>query len=255
MPKRYNQEIRDFIRDHVKQYTERELAEITNEKFGTHFTDRSINSYKKNNGWKGDRKIFVKYSALFPKEITEFILKRYKRTGYQAMAKLLKDQYGREYTSSQIRSYYRNHKLNCEIDGQFKKGNVPPLKGKKGFAYPGGEKGWFLKGNRPHNSVEVGTEIITEDGYHKIKISEPDMWEFVHKIVWRENFGEIPKGMMVSYKDCNKDNIIPENLMLITNREHIELVRRGLRFKNSQYTEAGLALVKLNIKVKQRKIQ
>lgn len=253
MGKRYSQEVNDFVRDNVTKYSARELAEVTNEKFGTSFTDSSMKSFKSNRGLKGVRQNTTVYSETFPKEIAIFIQNNCNQVSYQAMADLLKRNFGRIYTKEQIRGYYRNHGLRSGIDGKFKKGRISPTKGKKGLIIPGSEKGWFKAGNKPHNAVEVGTEIIDAHGYHKTKIAEPDVWIFTHKLVWKQNFGDIQAGMRVSFKDCNKDNLSPDNLMLITNTEHIELVRRGLRFSNPEHTEIGLTIARMNIMTKRLK--
>jgi hypothetical protein len=46
-------------------------------------------------------------------------------------------------------------------------------------------------------------------------------FEFVHKLIWKQHHGEIPKGLFVVFKDRNKNNICIENLEIIDRVEHI----------------------------------
>ena len=46
-----------------------------------------------------------------------------------------------------------------------------------------------------------GTEVMTTDGYLKIKIAEPNVWRFKHIIEWEKYHGEVPEGMLISFKD------------------------------------------------------
>ncbi|HBR31935.1 MAG TPA: HNH endonuclease, partial [Clostridiales bacterium] len=95
-----------------------------------------------------------KYSA----EVQAFIKHNYIGTGHKEMADLLNKTFGMNYTKSQIKSYYGNHKMNSGLNGRFPKGHIPANKGKKGFHVPGSEKGWFKEGHMPINHKPVGSE-------------------------------------------------------------------------------------------------
>lgn len=43
---------------------------------------------------------------------------------------------------------------------------------------------------------------------------------FLHRLVYEDNFGKIPKGMHVHHKDGNEANNSPDNLELLTPKEH-----------------------------------
>lgn len=47
-------------------------------------------------------------------------------------------------------------------------------------------------------------------------------WELYHRHLWRQHFGEIPKGMNVVFKDGNSENCVIENLELIDKRENLK---------------------------------
>lgn len=44
---------------------------------------------------------------------------------------------------------------------------------------------------------------------------------FLHRLVYEDNFGKIPKGMHVHHKDGNEGNNSPDNLELLTPKQHI----------------------------------
>ena len=57
-------------------------------------------------------------------------------------------------------------------------------------------------------------------GYIKVKIAEPNAWEFKHRIIYEKAYGPIPKGMLVALIDGDKTNLSPENMMLIDQHEN-----------------------------------
>jgi len=67
----------------------------------------------------------------------------------------------------------------------------------------------------------VGTEIWKDDGYLWRKIAEPNKWKQVHRILWEENKGPVPKGYIVSFKNKNRQDIRLDNLYLISRSEQL----------------------------------
>lgn len=193
------------------------------------------------------------YTDLFPKEICEYIKAHYKGTGYQEMADILKQEFGREYTKGQIRSFYRNRHLDSGLKGNLEKGRGWNRGKKMSPEHYEKSKGtMFKKGNRPHNAVPVGTEVIRDDGYHQTKIAEPNKWILTHILIWQQAYGEVPKGHHISFKDGNRDHIELSNLFLETKQEHLEMNRRGLRSTIPEITETGHNIAKLNVAISKR---
>ena len=58
--------------------------------------------------------------------------------------------------------------------GCFRRGQVPPNKGQKGYCAPGSEKGWFKPGVRQGVATKlyqpIGTERVSKDGYRERKV-------------------------------------------------------------------------------------
>jgi phage protein len=137
--------------------------------------------------------------------------------------------FGKCITTAQVRSFCRNNKVGNGMDTRFKKGNVPPNKGKKMSAeqYAKASRTMFKKGNISHNYRPVGSERVNVDGYIEIKVADPSKWELKHRVVWEESNGKIPAGMNLIFKDNNPLNTKLDNLMLVTRAENLEMNNIG----------------------------
>ena len=101
---------------------------------------------------------------------------------------------------------------------RFVKGQPSWNAGKKIGSFGRSKETQFKKGQNPHNALRVGDEVCP-DGYWKVKIAEPNKWEFKHRLLWKKAHGEIPKGQCVVFKDGNPLNCVIENLECITRKE------------------------------------
>ncbi len=102
---------------------------------------------------------------------------------------------------------------------RFQKGHTTWNKGMKGLQAGGRAKETqFGKGHMPHNWVPVGTEQV-RDGYLYRKVTDTRSrhdWKLVHVMLWEQHNGPIPSGLILCFKDGNKQHIALENLELIT---------------------------------------
>lgn len=79
--------------------------------------------------------------------------------------------------------------------------------------------------------VEYGGHIYRLHGKYfvrGVKKGDKYTYEYLHRAVYQDNFGEIPKGFVVHHKDENTKNNIPENLMLLSNEGHTAHHKRGV---------------------------
>lgn len=114
---------------------------------------------------------------------------------------------------------------------QIKKGNISFNKGKKLKDYCSPEaiesmkKTQFSKGTVPPNHKPVGSERIdSKDGYIYVKVAEGmNQFRLKHRVVYEQNFGPIPKGYNVEFKDRNRLNCSPDNLVLRSRKENMKL--------------------------------
>lgn len=103
---------------------------------------------------------------------------------------------------------------------RFKKGNIPPQKGKKPSekVMAGLRKNMFRKGNIPHNVKHDGYERVNVDGYIEVRVSI-GKYAQKHRLIWEQAYGKVPEGFIVSFKDGNRLNCTLENLHLITRQD------------------------------------
>lgn len=103
---------------------------------------------------------------------------------------------------------------------RFRAGQSPWNKGLKGLDI-GGKATQFKKGHRPPHYHPVGTIIEDSDGYLKIKVADPNRWEFIHKRVWAAAHGPIPRGHRLWWKDGDHHNCALNNLELLCGKDHM----------------------------------
>lgn len=254
MASRYPKGMIEWVQQHYLEYDLPELTRKINEMFGTSMNAKAVSSMKKRYKLSGAPRAKI-YTDTFPEEICRFIEANYIGTGHKEMAEMLWQQFGREYTPQQIKSFYANRKLNSGLTGHFVKGQESHNKGQKMSReqYEKCKATMFQSGNRPHNTLPVGSIVPTTDGYYKEKIAEPDVWEFCHLKAWREANGEIPEGCLVSFKDGNKENWDISNLILLTKEEHAYLNASHMRSECPEITVAAANLAKLTMKVRKIK--
>lgn len=147
------------------------------------------------------------------------------------------------------------------IGSEFRKGMVPHNKGKKITEWMSAEnienskKGCFKKGNISHNTLPIGSERITKDGYIEVKVRHSDNlqhnnnYEFKHRVLWQYHNGPIPEGMIVIIKTGNKTNFTINDLEMITKRENVirngrcdtAIVKKFLGIKDAKTVEKIIA--------------
>lgn len=132
--------------------------------------------------------------------------------------------------------------------GLFEKGHVPHPN-----AHPTGpNKTSFKKGQMPYNWRPIGHERLTKEGYHQRKITDTGntVSDYVelHRLLWEEHNGPIPPGHVVMFKDGNKDNIVIENLLLISRGELGVMNKKGLINTPADAKEIALLIAKITIK-------
>ncbi len=92
---------------------------------------------------------------------------------------------------------------------QYSKGHVPANKGRKGVpSHPNMVPTQFKKGQRPYTWKPIGSYRINADGYLDKKVTDtrypPRDWVAVHRLVWMEANGPVPKGHVVCFKPGRK---------------------------------------------------
>lgn len=105
---------------------------------------------------------------------------------------------------------------------RFPKGHAPA---NKGLRRPGWFRGrmretQFKKGQKGHNWLPIGTEVMKSDGYLYRKMTDtgypPRDWKQAHRLLWEEHYGPIPPGYHVLFIDGDRGNVTLGNLCLVS---------------------------------------
>jgi hypothetical protein len=144
----------------------------------------------------------------------------------------------------------------CKKTGRFLPGLVPWNAGTKGLGLTGANRGSFKKGQVPPNGKPLWSERIDrDDGYIVMKVPEEDPYtgfptRYKHKHVWiyEQEHGPVPKGHVVIFRDQNKGNFDPKNLLAIKKADLVRLNQAGYKEAPDELKPSILALCRLKTK-------
>lgn len=188
-------------------------------------------------------------------EEREFIERNYLGIKSGDLAQMFNAEFGTDLSRGQIKAYLTNHNLRNGVVCRFSKGHVPANKGKKMSAevYARASATMFKKGHVPVNHRPVGSERIdSKDGYHLIKVAEPNKWRLKHVILWEQHNGPVPKGHKIVFANQNKDDIRIDNLILASDAQMAVVNKRRLLNSNRDLTEAAFSLASLLIGISKK---
>lgn len=222
----------------LEHKTVQELTDEFNATFGTNKTKSSI--------WHKAFRLTSQRLSDEPKtrlEYTPEMIERIKKIvplwSYKKCAQMMSEEFNYKFTSSMI-----EHKAN-------RLGVRKPNNGANNLDPRSTSINWFMKGRPSLNTKPVGTETVMryKDGriFVVVKIGMPSEWEYKHRLVYKQHYGEIPDGYMINFADGNHLNFDPDNLILVSKGENIMLNKNKLRFNDKDLTKTGLTLSKLII--------
>lgn len=188
----------------------------------------------------------------YTEEQRSFIRENIKGTSRKEMTVLFNKRFGTDLKVSQITSFIKRNKLKNGRETKFENGQKAWNKGMKGLNC-GGEKGWFKKGNIPHNYMPVGSERVNTIGYVDVKIADPNVWKAKHRIIWEEAIGPVPEGHVLIFGDGNRLNVSLNNLILVSRQQLNNLNRHGLIRNDIELTKTGIIIADLHQKISDRK--
>ena len=267
---RYPKEVHEYVKENCKTMRDRELAEACNELFGTSFTPQTMKHFRGNHKYRNDlgqwsKEDYWKYQTRYPQGMYEFIRDNSWGVSSKEMAEMCNEKFGTNWTQTGMKQFRQSHGIKSGVTGWYQKGHEPGTKGKTIEEICGYDEEklarvratQFKKGQRPQNELPVGAVVVNSEGY-KIRKKQMDgtlweRWEFLHRAVWREHYGEIPEGMMIIFKDNNRLNCDISNLMMITKNENAVMNKLKLRSQDPDLTETGVNLAKLKLAAKERR--
>jgi len=129
-------------------------------------------------------------------------------------------------------------------NGQFRPGHATWNRGEP--HNPKGSRATrFKKGHKPSNTWRpVGAERYSKDGILYRKVSDTgvkkDDWRAVHVLIWEDRNGPLPEGYIVVFRDRNRENMSPDNLVAITRAENMR--RNSIDRYPPEYRQAAITL-------------
>ena len=250
---RYPDEMVEYVRQHCKECTVAEMAERVTALFGRPVSYDQMKAFYKNHKGRTIPRKGRQVHSRYPAGMEEFIRQVAPGRSKYEIADLVNEKYGDgTITPELVHVYKKNHKIRSGNDTRFKKGQVPHNKGTHPETKGRMAETQFKKGNRPHNWRPVGSErnVI---GLVEIKVAEPNVWKFKHRVIWEQHNGPIPKGGLIAFKDGDPLNMDINNLMLVTRAENAQLTSLRLRSGDPDITYTGLQVIKLRNRVKAKR--
>jgi hypothetical protein len=235
----------------------RRLTLAFNAQFGENRTEAQIKStlkrYRIFCGRKPKDRLrpqFIKYTN----EQAQFLRDNYPGRSAVELTAMFNDRFETDKTTGQVGSFVKNRGIVSGLTCRFEKGHKPWNTGTKGLT--GANVTSFKNGHVPANQKPLHAErTCSKDGYILIKIGEqdphtgfPTRHKHKHVHIWEQTHGPVPEGMIVAFRDSDKLNIEPENLMLISRAELLRLNKNGYKDTPDELKPSVLALSKLEAK-------
>lgn len=260
MAHKYTPEQHTWFRENIPGHRVKEIRAMFEDRFSIGLTETAVKSYITNHKLKTGT--YRKYGQEHVdwlreniqgtrfKDLTRVFNKHFDfNIGVAAMISLC-DRFG---LHNGIDSRFNPDMVNAGVPYRFPKGHVPANKGKKGVSYPGTEATQFKKGNTPQTWKPVGTETVRADGYTWVKVAEPNKWREKHKIIWEAAYGPAPKSHAVIFADGDKQNIVLENLILVSRAQLVRLNQNDLIARDAELTKTGILVADIISKTAQRR--
>ena len=253
--KRYTAEQLDFLRIAYRYLTIRGLTKAFNAVFAESKKDGAIRSTLKNHRITSGHAPKIDACALriYTPEQAQFLLENYAGRNVAELRDIFNETFGTRMTWKQIKTFVHNRGITCGRTGRFEKGHRPHNYGRKGWSAGGRSvETRFKAGKRGSKWVPIGSERVTKDGILQRKVSDtgysPGDWKSVHSLVYEQHYGPIPDGHIVVFRDGERTNIEPDNLMLRSRAELLCLNRHRYRKAPAELKPSLVALAKLKVR-------
>lgn len=271
----YPEIVHVFVKNNCHQMRDADLARVCNEHFGTAFTESKMKAFRANHHYKNGRLPWrtreenLVVQKRWPKGMHEYIKNNSWHVSSQELADNVNAKFGTNYTAKQMKSYRQRYGIKSGLTGWYQKGHAPGNKGKKLEEYVKDPERvedirrrisatQFKNGQTPPNEKQIGDITIRNvysrhgevvEQYKFVKVSMEgghwDRWTQLHRKVWEDHNGPIPKDMCIGFKDGNTLNCDIDNLMLMRRSEIAVMTKKGLRFEDPDLTETALYMVRL----------
>ncbi len=256
MAHKYTLEQQAFFRETASGHSYKEIQTLFMDRFGINLTESAVKSYMANH------KLKTGTHRKYGREHIHWLRDNIQGIRFKELTSMFNERFGFNISAAALISFCDRFGLHNGIESrfntgheptQFKKGHVPANKGKKGISYAGSEATQFKKGHIPQTWKPVGTETVRSDGYTWVKVAEPNKWREKHRMMWEAVNGPVPVGYAVIFADGNKQNVMLENLMLITRAQLVRLNQKNLIGNSADLTRTGILVADIMTKIAERR--
>lgn len=252
----YSQAHLRFLTENFPKLSVEALAAAFNKRFDQDKTPAMIKSTCKNHGikcYRGKGFLNTGRSLLLTEEQIDFVKVNYPSMTRLELTEALNNKFKLSLKLTQVVAFVKNHGIKSGRTGQYEKGQAPFNAGTKGVMKQ--NKASFKKGHTPHNHAPVGSTTVDTEGFHKIKVANPDVWEFTHRRAFEKANGPIPESHAVVFIDGDRDNLDLSNLELISRGELGARNKFGVNNLPGELRPIASNIVKIRLKVSEIKKQ
>lgn len=162
------------------------------------------------------------------------------------LTEIFNDEFGVSFNVDQIKAHCLRIGAKTGRTGRLEKVHATWNKGMKGVN--GVSESRWKKGNIPHTARPIGYERINRDGHIEIKVEGHRQMVYKHRWTWEQHHGEIPKGMVVSFRNGIRTDCRIENLILLTRSELARLNQSYIKYSTPETHESCILLAKIKDK-------
>lgn len=236
-----------FLRqDHPPTMTQPRLRELFKAQFGIELSSWKMFHVLKKNG------ITLGLERMtFEKEHLDFLRKHYPTMSRKELLEAFNSHFEVNLDLNQLGRALKKNKIQSGRTGRFEAGS----ESWKLVKTHRPNSGTFRAGSIPANTKPLWTERVDDEGYIQIKVPLPNPYtkaktRYMHKhvYVWEQANGPVPEGMVILFKDGNRQNCELDNLTLVSKAERLRLTQLHYREVPEEYRPLLLTVAKLDVK-------
>ena len=178
-----------------------------------------------------------------------FLTLWYPKLDGKALTIAFNKKFSLEKTLCAIRNCLKHQGIKSGRPSTFTAGHASWNTGTKGVSK--GSATSFKKGAASLRRKAAGIEKI-KDGLILVKSMTDQTWTRKHHLVWEENNGPVPKGHYVLFKDRDRTNFEPSNLILVNASERQHLVKLEFEGCLTEYEDTIILIARIQAKAKSR---
>lgn len=251
------------MREHYPEMTSADLTKKFNAHFSMNVTEVALKTkMQRNNIYcgraPGDR--LTNHARLWTQEELNFIRWSFKKVGIPETTRAFNKYFNLTRTENQVKVCICNHKISSGRSGCYKKGATPWNAGTKGLT--GANTKSFKKGSIPPNLKPMHSERVGKSGFIEIKVNErnpytgfPTRYKLKHRHIYEQNFGKVPAGRVVAFKDSDIRNFDPGNLIAVSRAELLLMNQFQYKKAPAEIKPSIYAVAKLTVKSRKRGLE